>query len=225
MDEPTASSLDQALANLEPGSHLGWFYASERDHKAVITAFLAHALKRREKAVYIVDQHPPSTIAGYLWEAGIEAGQYLASEQLTLLSVQGTYMHERVFSPEAMLARLRRETEQTVAAGYRGLRVTGEMTWALEGYPGSEQLIEYEAKVNDLFEHLPCIGLCQYDVRRFAPGLLLEAMRTHPLILVGTELHRNPHYSPHGPFQDAEAAQAQLRAWLDHLTASSASRN
>jgi hypothetical protein len=36
---------------------------------------------------------------------------------------------------------LRAETEQAWAEGYPVLPVTGEMTWALRGMPGSKQLV------------------------------------------------------------------------------------
>jgi hypothetical protein len=50
-----------------------------------------------------------------------------------------------------MIALLESETEQALADGYAALRVTGEMGWALRGLPGSERLIEYEAKLNRFF--------------------------------------------------------------------------
>jgi len=47
-----------------------------------------------------------------------------------------------------MISLLITETEKAVAQGYPALRMTGEMTWVLRGLPGSERLLEYEAKLN-----------------------------------------------------------------------------
>lgn len=218
MDEPNSSSLAQALADVKLGSHLCWFYASEEDHRAVVTAFLSDGFRSGERVVYILDQHPPVTVVGYLWEQGVPVGQYLASGWLTLSSVQGTYMHERVFQPETMIARLRQETDAALAADYQGLRATGEMSWALGNYPGADRLIEYESKLNAFFAAVPCIGLCQYDVRRFTLRLLLEVLRTHPLVIVGRELLHNPYYSPDAPFPNPADANAALGEWLGRLT-------
>lgn len=38
--------------------------------------------------------------------------------------------------------------DEATAAGFAALRAAAEMTWALGGYPGSEQLVEYEARLN-----------------------------------------------------------------------------
>jgi len=46
-----------------------------------------------------------------------------------------------------MIALLRSQTERALAEGYAALRVTGEMSWASRDLPGSERLIDYEAKL------------------------------------------------------------------------------
>ncbi|NIR16924.1 MAG: histidine kinase, partial [Desulfobacterales bacterium] len=64
------------------------------------------------------------------------------------------------------------------AQGYNGLRVTGDMSWALKAPPGSERLIKYEAKLNEFFPGSKCIGICQYDKRLFPPALLMDVLYT-----------------------------------------------
>jgi len=131
------------MADLKPGEHLCCIYETEEEHRVVLTPFLRRGLERGEKALHIVDARTTEAILGYLQDGGLDVEPYLASGQLAILIRDDTYIREGVFDPERMVALLRAETERTLDESYPALRVTGEMTWALRGLPGSEWLIEY----------------------------------------------------------------------------------
>jgi PAS domain S-box-containing protein len=117
------------------------------------------------------------------------------------------------------MALWRTEMDRALAEGYPALRATGDMTWALRGLPGSERLIEYEAMLNNFFPGSKCLALCQYDLRRFDQGILLDVLATHPIALVGTELYDNFYYLPPQDFLGGDRPAATLRQWLDNLAA------
>ena len=89
-----------------------------------------------------------------------------------------------------MIALLRAETQRAIEEGYSALRVSSEMSWALKGLPGSERLIEYEAR-RTLLPGSGCLALCQYDRRPFDPQALLDVLETHPIAVIGTEIYDN----------------------------------
>ena len=136
--------LEHAITNLEPGDHLCCMYETEEEHRAVLTPYLRYGLERNEKVLYIVDAHTSEAVRGYLRDAGMEVETYLESGQLVFLTSRETYTRGDIFDPDAMIAMLRAETAQALEEGYAALRITGEMSWALRGLPGSERLIEYE---------------------------------------------------------------------------------
>ena len=98
-------------------------------------------------------------------------------------------MKDGAFDPDGMISMLARETELALQEGYAALRVTGEMTWALRGLPGSERLMEYEAKLNGFFPGSRALAICQYDRRRFSPEVLLDVLTTHPFAVIGTRIY------------------------------------
>ena len=204
------------VADLRAGDHLCYLYGTEEEHRAVLTPFLRQGLERGEKVVYIVDARTAKTIRGYLQDNGLGVEPYLARGQLVILTRDDAYMREGVFDPEGMIALLRAETEQALAEGYPALRVTGEMTWALRGLPGSERLIEYEAKLNEFFPSSQCLAICQYDRRRFDPAVLLDVLRTHPIAVIGTELYNNFYYMPPVELLGGDLA-AELHRWVQNL--------
>jgi PAS domain S-box-containing protein len=174
-------------------------------------------LELGEKVLYIVDAHTAETVLKYLRDDGVEVEPYLANGQLSILTPSDAYMQNGIFDPDRMINLLRSETERALAEGHSALRVTGEMTWALRGLPGSERLIEYEAKLNRFFPGSKCLALCQYDRQRFQPDVLLDVLTTHPIAVVGTEIHDNPYYIPPTDFLGPDRPAATLSHWLQNL--------
>lgn len=213
----TSSYALRAVSDLQPGDHLCCLYETEEEHRALLTPYLRQGIERGEKVVYIVDARTAETVLGYLRDDGMEVENYLASGQLLILTANDAYLREGVFSPEGMISLLRAETERALEDGYTAFRATGEMTWALQGLPGSERLMEYEAKLNDFFHDSKAIGLCQYDRRRFDAAALLDVLSTHPIAVVGTEIYDNFYYVPPSEFLGHDRPATTLRHRLESL--------
>jgi signal transduction histidine kinase len=211
------SELDQRLWRLQAGDHLCCLYASEQEHRALLAPFIRQGLERHEKVVYLVDDHTGGQILDYLSADGVEMTPYLQRGQFALLSSDEFYLDGGTFEPERMIALLRSETERAAGEGYQSLRVTGEMSWALKGLPGSERIVEYEAKLNTFLPGSQCLHVCQYDQRQFDPRVLLDILATHPLVLIGTEVYENFYYMPPQEFLGANFLAAKLTSRLNHL--------
>jgi len=212
------------IADLGPGDHLCYLYETEEEHRTVLTPFLRQGLERGEKVLYIADAHAPETILGYLRNdpsiasgQGLDVEPYLARGQLAILACDDAYLREGIFDLEGMIALLRADTERALAEGYSALRVTGEMAWALREPPGSERLIEYEARLNEFFPGSKCLVICQYDRRRFAPSVLLDVLRTHPIAVVGTVIYNNFYYMPPADLLGSHLPAATLQRWVQNL--------
>ena len=65
------------------------------------------------------------------------------------------------------------------------------------------ELLEYEAKANDAWMRQdgpvnPAI--CVYDLKKFRGDIVMDVMRTHPVIIVGGVLQDNPFFVPPDEF-------------------------
>ncbi len=205
------------LADLRPGDHLCAIYRTDDEHRIILTEYLKQGLATGERIVYIVAAGNVHKIRRYLHDEGLDVHATEDSGQLVFLTGDESYMREGVFDPQAMVALLRGETQRALDDGFTGLRVTGEMTWALRGLPGSERLIEYEKLLNAFFPGSAATGLCQYDARRFPLDILLAVLRTHPIAVVGTRLYDNIYYVPPAESLTEETDQARLERWLSSL--------
>ena len=207
----------RTISELRPGDHACCLYETAERHRAVLTPFLRQGLERGEKVVYILDVSTVEAILAYLRGDGLDVEPYLARGQMVFLTRDETYMQEGVFDPEGMIALLRAQTDQALAEGYPALRSTGEMGWALRGLPGSERLIEYEAKLNEFFPGSRCVGLCQYDLRAFGPQLLMDVLSTHAVAVVNAMLYDNYYYVSPATVFGYDVSAAQLAHWSKYL--------
>lgn len=69
--------------------------------------------------------------------------------------------------------------EDATAQGFSALRTAGELSWAAQGFAGCDQLLTYERWVDEYFPGRRAIGLCQYDVNAFTPGVLAAVVDAH----------------------------------------------
>jgi DNA-binding CsgD family transcriptional regulator len=207
----------RTIAELGKGDHACCLYETEEELWAVVTPFLHQGLERDEKVLYIVDTHIAEDILNHLRDDGLDVEPFLARGQLSILSRDETYIRDGPFDPDAMIALLRAETDQALVEGYSALRITGEMSWALRGLPGSERLLEYETRVNEVFRGSSCLAICQYDRRAFGAALLLDVLCTHPIAVVGTEVYDNFYYLSPSNLLGHEPAEARLHNWVQQL--------
>jgi len=201
------------------GDHATFLYQSEPEHRSVMTKFVRQGLERGEKVVYVADAHTPETIAGYLRSDRVDVDAYLDRRQLVFLTPGEAYTRGDVFESGRMLSTMAGEAERTLAEGFAGLRSTGEMTWALRGPAGSEQLIDYERALSEIAEKNHILLLCQYDQDRFRPEFLLDVLHTHPIVIAGTEVCENFYYIAPAELTDHYLPAARFRVCMENLLA------
>ncbi len=207
----TRFSLDTPI-ELHHGDHLCCLYETDEERWVVLAMLMRQGLERGEKARFIGDRRTSQALLDHMVDDGLEVSSYLSCGQFSLMSFEETYMREGFFDPDRMMGSLKTETDLALAQGYSGLRVTGDMSWALKTPPGSEHIIKYEARLNEFFPGSKCIGICQYDKRLFPPPLLMDVLATHPLAIINTELFDNFYYMPPEDLLNCDPA-----VMLDHL--------
>ena len=176
------------------GTHMCYIFNDETERRKLIAKFLQAGLLNNEKVSYFVDNISSEEVIASLTELGLDTQVLERSKQLSIMEAKKAYCSENIFVPEQMLGTLAELYDKGLAEGYSGTRVSGEMTWALSGCPGSERLIEYESSINNLVVTHPITAICQYDANRFDGATLFEVLRVHPMMVVRGQVVRNPYY-------------------------------
>ncbi len=183
-----ASSL--AHAQLRNHFHACAFVAGPAEERAVIDPFFLEGLRRREKAVYIVDPRHRDE-----HEARLRA-ESEAPELVEVTTWNEAHLKGGSFDQDRMMASLEVMIREHAATGQPPMRLVGQMGWILTSPPGIEQLVEYEAKVNDVLNRGRTPTVCVYDVRKLSGSMMMDLLRAHPLTVMNGVLHENPFYTP-----------------------------
>jgi PAS domain S-box-containing protein len=207
----------RTISRLKPGDHLCCLYETDEEYRAILIPLLCPGLEQGEKVICIVEPCNVPVLTDYLRNDGCDVESFLAREQLRILPYTDLLSEGEVFDPDRMIERLQVETEQALAKGYSALRLTVEMTWVLRGIPGSDRLIEYEARLNKIFPASQCLVICHYDRRCFDARILRDILHTHPLVVINREVYENFYYIPPNELLDEDIGSAQLRYWLKSL--------
>jgi hypothetical protein len=174
--------------------HVCGFFDSREEQFEVLLPFFDEAITKREKLVNIVNPLLRDDHLRRLGAAGIDVAGCTGCGQLEVLDWDTVYLEGGYFDQQRMLTAVDDVFATGRAAGYTAMRLTGEMGWALQGRPGSEQLVEYEVRVNAVLTRNEQPGVCIYDTAELSGSMMMDILRAHPLTLVGGVIHENPFY-------------------------------
>lgn len=176
--------------------HIGAFFQSDEERYRVLGPFIAEGIARGDKALHIVDPPDRDRYVQGLMQHGIDAPAAEARHQLDLLSWDETYLRDGRFDKFSMAAMLEGMLRDGKAEGYPMTRAVGYMEWALGDQPGVEQIVEYEARLNEVLAGNTDVVICAYDLKKFPGQLVIDVLRSHPAVIVSGALHENPFYTP-----------------------------
>lgn len=176
------------------GTHMCLIYDNDEQRKKIIAEFLGTGMKLGEQVGYFADTTSEQEVQSWLKEMNVELPPKNGNGTFKVFRAADVYCPADKFDPKQMLSKLGGCYEDAINSGYIGARVSGEMSWALRGIPGSERLMEYESLINTISENHPVTPICQYDARRFDGATLLNVLKVHPLMIVQGQIVRNPYY-------------------------------
>jgi MEDS: MEthanogen/methylotroph, DcmR Sensory domain len=180
--------------------HICAFFNGIEDEHRVLRSFIKEGFDRGHKAFHIVDPELQGEHLKRLAESGIDVEQAMGTGQLELRRWQDAYLRGDRFDQDAMLALLEEVLQSGAAAGYPLTRLVAHMEWALLDKPGVDDLVEYETRLNYVLPKYEDPVICTYDLSRFSAGVVMDIMRTHPVVIIGEMLQENPFFVPPDQF-------------------------
>jgi hypothetical protein len=194
---------------LEGPRHLCAFFDSREDQYDAFLPYFAEGLANGEQVVYILDRSRREEAHRRLAEHGIDVEWRLAHDQLQILSSDDTYIRGGIFAADRMFAMLE-DVLRLARASFGHVRTLGEMDWALRNLPGTEELMDYECRVNYLLETYDCTLCCSYDVGKLTGQAVMDILSTHSHVVMGRTVQQNPYFMPPDEFRRAMAKRLRL---------------
>jgi hypothetical protein len=136
----------------------------------------------------LVNEHRRQLRAG-----GIDVAAQERSGQLEVCSVRDLYLRDGRFDITRMLVAVEKMSSPADGAISR---IAGHGEWGGEDWPGIEDFLEYEARLNQVVPQGRDTVVCLYDMSKTSAALMVDVLRTHPIVILGGMLYENPFYVP-----------------------------
>jgi hypothetical protein len=176
--------------------HICAFFNGIDEQHRVLRSFIKDGFGQGDKAFHLVDPELREEHLKWLGEAGIDVEGALESGQLEVRLWQDACLRGDRFDQGAMLALIEEQLESGATAGSKRIRLLANMEWSLLDKPGVDDLLEYEARLNYVIPKYDGAVICAYDLSKFGASVVIYALRTHPLVIIGGLLQENPFFVP-----------------------------
>ncbi len=176
--------------------HICAFFNSIDEQHRVLRPFITDGFERGDKAYHLVDPERREEHLRRLSEAGINVQEAMGTGQLEVRPWQDGPLHGYRFDQDTWLVEFEQILQSGPAAGYAQTRFLAQMEWALVDLPGVDDLIEFETRVNYVVPKYENAVICAYDLTKFGASVVMDALRTHPVVIIGGLLQENPFFVP-----------------------------
>lgn len=177
---------------LSPGDHACLTFSDPEERLDILAAFVAGGIEQGDKIIVYTDSVGVDELGSELIDREVPVAEPLQDGRLSVVRTDRAW--EQTGTPNAaeMVDHLAAELERAADEGYPGLRITGDMCWAVRPQADAEQLLTYESEVGKLFADGRLTAICQYDRQNFDPVTLAFAARIHPRTVAATVYHEDP---------------------------------
>ena len=171
---------------VDRGAHIAHFFRGESERLTVLAPFIQAGLAA-DQCILVTEPPSSDTILDQLRNSGVDVDTATASGQL-IVSNGGSNVEEMSSMMDVTISQAR-------SSGRDLIRIAGDMTWSLGKMPSAEELLEWEAFYDrHVAQRASFVALCQYDHTRFGGSIIMSALQTHPLSIIGSIVQENPFY-------------------------------
>jgi PAS domain S-box-containing protein len=209
---PDAKHRESAVA------HVCSVYREPKEQLSSLIPFLRAGLERGERCIYVAEnKHKFAPVLAALKSTGVASAAAVRSGALMLDRKQWAQFQDVRFDLRAILSLLRKQKTNALGAGYTGVRVAIEMDWIMRTGMASENWVGFERRLTYALADIGCMALCQYDLQRCTPSIILGALRAHPLVFSGEMPCENFYFVPPEDRDLSEYAGHEVERRLQNL--------
>jgi hypothetical protein len=185
-----------AGSQLDESRHVCAFFNSEEEEYRVLLPFINDGFKCGDKAVHVVNPHQSQEHLQRLAAIGIETNTAQQSGQLEVKTSSEVYLQNGVFDQDRMLQAFEQMASGNATSEFPVSRIVCRMDWVAEGPSYIDDVVEFESRVNEVWCHHDDAVICTYHLSKFGGDAVIDIMRTHPMVIIGGILQRNPFFVP-----------------------------
>ena len=196
--------------------HVCAFFSSDNEEYEVLLPFMKDGFDCGDKAIHVVNPDQRDEHLQRLAAAGIDTAVAEQQGQFELRRNTETYLRDGGFDQDRMLAVFEQLASGNAKHRFPLSRIVCRMDWAAESRVFVDNVIEFESRVNDVWRRHDDVVICTYHLGQFSGDAVVDILRTHPMVILGGILQRNPFFVPPElflpEFRKRRATQAERTA-------------
>lgn len=182
MSEDVRPSGIESIGALPWGTHFCQFYGERDDLIDTLVPFFKAGLEAGEKCLWVTaDPLRAHDAEVALRQAVPGLSERKAQGQVEIIDHHDWYTRTGKPDADDTLQGWVEQERQALAAGFAGLRLTGNTYWVER--TDWDGFMDYEARVSGTFENQRIIALCSYCLGRCQPADVLDVVSTHSFAL------------------------------------------
>jgi MEDS: MEthanogen/methylotroph, DcmR Sensory domain len=195
-----SAPISLAGSQLRETRHVCAFFNNDEEEYRVLLPFIKDGLTSGDKAVHVLNPEQHQDHLQRLAAVGINPAAAQQSGQLELRTNTEVYLPDGRFDQDRMLEVFEQLASGNTKGGFPLSRICCRMDWAVEDRSHIDDVIEFEARVNEVWHRHDDAVICTYHLGRFGGDAVIDIMRTHPMVIIGGILQHNPFFVPPDEF-------------------------
>jgi hypothetical protein len=175
--------------NVDQPGHICAFFDSREEEYDTLLPYFKEGVEAGEQVLNVLDAERLPDHCERLEAGGIP----IDDGRVQVASSEETYIAGGSFDIERMVSFVTDAVRNAAASG-KLVRTAGWMDWVYRQPPGTERLMEYEARMNLLVPTFDCTFMCVYDLSKVSGDTLIDIMSTHPYVILRGQIRRNPFF-------------------------------
>jgi sugar-specific transcriptional regulator TrmB len=161
-----SEKMTRIVKHLRPRDHVILMYDSLEAKRNTLFSYLRYGLENGEAVKYVCSEESPREIRMAMQEFGIPVSEYEKTGALDILNYTDIYIKDGKFSVLDIMDAWDNYYSNALDEGFKGLRVTGEMSCFME-HSLVDDLIEYEKALHTILD-IPLTAICAYNSETLA---------------------------------------------------------
>jgi len=175
-------------------SHICAFFRTSDERYRMLMPFIREGMEQGDKALHIVNPSLRTDHTQRMSEGGIDAGKVEVEGQLEIIGWYDGPLRGGRFNQSEWVASLPVVLGEGRAQGFPLTRLIADMEWLLKDRDATDRALEFECRANLALPKAGDIVICAYDLDKFGAEMVINALRTHPLVIIGGMIQHNPFY-------------------------------
>jgi len=187
-------------SQLSETRHVCAFFNSDEEEYRVLLPFIKDGFRCGHKAVHVVNPEQRNDHLNRLIAAGIDTAAAQQSGQFELKTNTEAYLRDGCFDKDQMVEVFEQLASGNANGGFPLSRIVCRMDWAVEGGSYVDDVVEFESRVNEVWNRHEDAVICTYVLGKFGGDTVIDILRTHPMVIIGGILQQNPFFVPPDEF-------------------------